>query len=411
MSSNLINIATGTIISSDVNVDSSIDIEKGILQKVVNKSLSEITLKKKDQARTFAIMRKTVKVDGKEINLSLEQLSQKLLASAARDNCLMEDVFSYELASVAPALFLNNAMMRKTNNTELMNALLVLCPCIIKTYSADSYNAIHGCTWFYCISWPKVGNLNDLYRLFLDSLLLDQGGATVIFDDYTQESTKAPGQKRRKNNISSTQTDLKMNTIIQTDRKKFLSCKENKQKLIDLFSFDLLREYVLLKHALDDGDANTMIVQQALNEATKKNVVVYCIDTDVFIALLNHFDISGNSIVMTTKQGLCSNEKVAPTLDNDLRQCLLISHAISGCDTVSSTFGMGKWKAFNKFKVSPYWRSAIKTLRDNDIEIDRMVELREKLYINLYGKVATNTKSLDQVREIMFNLPKYTPIT
>ena len=73
-SSDLINVATGTIASSDVNVYSSIDIKKGILQKVVNKSLSEITLKKKDQARTFAIIRKTVKVDGKEIKFSSEQL-------------------------------------------------------------------------------------------------------------------------------------------------------------------------------------------------------------------------------------------------------------------------------------------------------------------------------------------------
>ena len=54
-------------------------------------------------------MMKTVKVDGKEIKLSSEQLSQRLLASAVRDNCLMEDVFSYELAAVAPALFLDNA--------------------------------------------------------------------------------------------------------------------------------------------------------------------------------------------------------------------------------------------------------------------------------------------------------------
>ena len=68
-SSDLINVTTGTIASSDVNVYSSIDIKKGILQKVVNKSLSEITLKKKDQARTLAIMRKTVRVDGKEIKL------------------------------------------------------------------------------------------------------------------------------------------------------------------------------------------------------------------------------------------------------------------------------------------------------------------------------------------------------
>ena len=59
----------------------------------------------------------------------------------------------------------------------------------------------------------------------------------------------------------------------------------------------------------------------------------------------------------------------------------MISHAISGCETVSATFGMGKLKAFNKFKESSYWRSAIKTLYDDDIEIDRMVELGEKFIL------------------------------
>ena len=90
---------------------------------------------------------------------------------------------------------------------------------------------------------------------------------------------------------------------------------------------------------------------------------------------------------------------------------LLICHAISGCNTVSATFGMGKLKAFNKFKESSYWRSAIKTVCGDDIEIDGVVELGEKFYINLYGKVATKAKSLDQVREIVYNLPKYIPIT
>ena len=75
---------------------------------------------------------KTAKVDRKEIKLSLEQLYQRLLV---RDNCLMEDVFSYELAAVAPALFLGNGMMHKTNKAELMNALLALSLCILKTFS------------------------------------------------------------------------------------------------------------------------------------------------------------------------------------------------------------------------------------------------------------------------------------
>ena len=40
-----------------------------------------------------------------------------------------------------------------------------------------------------------------------------------------------------------------------------------------------------------------------------------------------------------------------------------------------------------------------------------MVEFGEKFYVNLYGKVAAKAKSLDQVREIIYNLPKYIPLT
>ena len=80
-------------------------------------------------------------------------------------------------------------------------------------------------------------------------------------------------------------------------------------------------------------------------------------------------------------------------------------------DTVSATFGMGKLKAFNKFKESCYWRSAITTVCGDDIKIHRVVELGEKFYINLYGKVAAKAKSLDQVRETIYNLPRYIPVT
>ena len=104
----------------------------------------------------------------------------------------MEDVFSFELVAVAPGLFLDNDMTCKTNRAKFMNAPLALSPCIIKTYSADSNHVIDGFSWFCYIPWPRVGQLSDLYLLFLDSLPLDQGRATVIFDDYTQGNTKSP---------------------------------------------------------------------------------------------------------------------------------------------------------------------------------------------------------------------------
>ena len=84
---------------------------------------------------------------------------------------------------------------------------------------------------------------------------------------------------------------------------------------------------------------------------------------------------------------------------------------MSGCDAVSATFGMRKVKVFNKLKESPNWRSKLQKLLDDDISVDEMVVLGEEFYIQLYGKIATKATTLDQIREIMYNSPKYIPIT
>ena len=178
-----------------------------------------------------------------------------------------------------------------------------------------------------------------------------------------------------------------------------------------MFSFHLQQADVTVKHVLEDGDADTMIVQQALNKAEDTNVVVHSVDTDVFNALVYHFDINGKSIIMTTKKGLCAIKSIATTLDDDLRSCLLVAHAMSGCDAVSATFGVGKLKVLNKLRESPSWRMKLQKLLEDDINVDEMVKLGEEFYIQLYGKVATKATTLDQVREIMYNLPKYIPIT
>ena len=60
-------------------------------------------------------------------------------------------------------------------------------------------------------------------------------------------------------------------------------------------------------------------------------------------------------------------------------------------------------KDFNKFKESSYWRSAIKTVC-GDIEIHRVVEIGEKFYINLYGKVTrSSTRNNLQFTEVYTN--------
>ena len=49
----------------------------------------------------------------------------------------------------------------------------------------------------------------------------------------------------------------------------------------------------------------------------------------------------------------------------------------------------------------------LQKLLDDDITADKMVGLGEDFYIELYRKIATEATTLDQIRVIMYNLPKY----
>ena len=114
---------------------------------------------------------------------------------------------------------------------------------------------------------------------------------------------------------------------------------------------------------------------------------------------------------MTTNKGLCEIKNLVVVLNEDLRRCLLIAHAMSRCDQLSATSGMGKLRVFNKLKESFYWRDKLQRMLHDGTSIEEVVQLGKDFFIQLYGNVAKNAKSLDQVREIiMYNLPKYVPI-
>ena len=47
----------------------------------------------------------------------------------------------------------------------------------------------------------------------------------------------------------------------------------------------------------------------------------------------------------------------------------------------------------------------------DDTDIEEMVEIGETFYLELYGKLGEKADSLDHLREIMYSMPKYIPIS
>ena len=72
-------------------------------------------VKKSEQAKTLALMRKAMQGDKKEIKMFSAELYQRLLSITCGDYGPPDNaIFAYELASVYPSLFQDEGVLRKS---------------------------------------------------------------------------------------------------------------------------------------------------------------------------------------------------------------------------------------------------------------------------------------------------------
>ena len=108
-------------------------------------------------------------------------------------------------------------------------------------------------------------------------------------------------------------------------------------------------------HAPDVAD--TIIVKTAIDIAINQQAVtVAANDTDVFVMLLRHFKPSMADMYMLSEKGSkksCQKDiwnicDIYSALGDRMTEQLPVIHAISGCDTTSALFGLGKASILRK---------------------------------------------------------------
>ena len=92
-------------------------------------------------------------------------------------------------------------------------------------------------------------------------------------------------------------------------------------------------------------EADVIIPQQAM-KLVPQNITVICDDTDVFVLLLYYYcvrDLSA-AVLMEGTSPQRALENIGETVKKyrDILPNLLAAHALTGCDTVGSYFGIGK---------------------------------------------------------------------
>ena len=200
----------------------------------------------------------------------------------------------YELCSYPPALFESPNFLRQAQKSTLADTIWSLTSTSSPEINAPNYNAaqyvLDGGALLQRISWKKGGTYQDVFITSCDYVKKKYGKAVVVFDGYTDVSTKCMTHQRREKKIGPTvaftsQMPLTMNKV------KFLANKVNKQKFIALLGQELEKASCTVYHA--SGDADVLIVQKAVQSAqTRETILIGVIRHHVYMALVKEISVS-----------------------------------------------------------------------------------------------------------------------
>ena len=181
------------------------------------------------------------------------------------------------------------------------------------------------------------------------------GKAIVVFDGYNEMSAKAMTQQRRASGKATSTVTFTENMSVTLKKDNFLSNPKNKQRFLSMLSEALQNVGCITHHA--NGDADLLVVKTAVESARTSTTVLVGDDTDLLVLLCYHASEDGYDLFYrpepkanTRDARVWHMKKVKEQLGKELCRSLLFLHAITGCDTTSRLYGVGKATALKKFE-------------------------------------------------------------
>ena len=149
-------------------------------------------------------------------------------------------------------------------------------------------------------------------------------------------------------------------------------------------------------------DADQLIAQTAVPSAATRNTVLVADYTDLVILLCYYADPDGFDLFMqfstrgTTKKNRIWDIKVTQSeLGADICNNIVFIRAISGCDTTSILYGLGKGLSLKRITSRALFRNKAETLCKKDATVDDVIDAGEAAIVCLYnGKEGDNLDGL-----------------
>lgn len=387
-SDSLRNIMNGVNADSSVNADEAKCVGEKILSSMNGKSPTDYTFKRSAQAITMA-SKSSVKINNDQVQVDPQLLFQRLIMAC--ENSQLAELFRYELCTYPTSLFDSPLTLRQPQKPALAEALWAKLSPEAKTQPEGNVQyVLDGGALLHRVPWPRGSpTYKEVCDLYCSYVRRKYGRAIVVFDGYDEMSTKAMTQQRRASGKVAATVTFTESMSITLKKDNFLSNPKNKQRFLMMLSQALQNAGCVTYHS--DGDADLLIVKTAVESARTKTTVLVGDDTDLLVLLCYHASEDGCDLYFRPEPKANARgarvwhmKKVKDQLGREVCRNLLFLHAMTGCDTTSRLYGVGKATALKKFENVPCFREQANTFSCHSAVSD-VVAAGEKALVALFG--------------------------
>lgn len=426
----LLNIVSGQIANDTVNVHNAVAIGTKQMQEFESGWPKKFNDTISKRVTTISDSKKHIKIGTKKIFDTTVIYSRVIGIQASSRDIDIENVLSHELAPVPTSMFDDSGVLRICKSkSDLKNRLFKESSsrCALSSVSAT---VLDGSAVLWVVHWPAKGVVADYvenFKKFLERKLQDSD-VYLVFDRYKEYSTKSVTRQVRE--CEASRPYQLTESVPLPSQKAVLTVTANKQQLMSIICNNIINdEAFCLNHtsrnklvitsssdtpteiykgvaiqrrdiSTSHEEADNIIVQQAVMCAKCQSgtIVVVADDTDVFILLLYHY-LQENltcPLFMTSpiQQRSVIDIKATVKAHQPIIPNLPAAHALSGCDTVASYYGVGKGTVLKTLTAFP---DSLTTLGCLDAQLCDVIDQSTK-FVGICYSSKVKEKTISGIR-------------
>ncbi|KAK4298605.1 hypothetical protein Pmani_008001 [Petrolisthes manimaculis] len=347
------NIATGVVAEEGVNVHEYESIGHKIMHKMIGQLAFTFTFRRKDKAITLGQTSAIRVAPDRTIDSAL--LFQRFLVVSQTGELALEEVMHYELSPFPPALFEARDIFRKADKPQLAHTICDhASDAILQSVPETECHVLDGGSLLHQVPWKRGQNDGEIAQSYADFTVRHYGSATtVVFDGYEEGPSIKDNTHQRRGHNSHPIVHFTADTEFSGKKEKFLSRDFNKQTLIKMIIAELRRSGCDVVNA--PGDADVDIVKAAVRASLVHTTTLIGEDTDLLVLLLYYAQRDSKDLYYRSGKAKADGsfkvydiKHLQEILGHDVCSQLMFIHAMTGCDTTSRIFSVGKKAAFQK---------------------------------------------------------------